>query len=373
MLSRFLMSRMLMMIQIPSKQAVAVALQLKKDLVDQGLLDISQVTLESVLFEALAKAGFEGPEFQRRYRRVQGFLQERSPLLVLVSGPPCSFKSRVAMQLSARLNIANVLQSDLIHHVVRRFAGPAAAADVDVPLMLRPGDLSREGFLAAYGAECRAMRAALEADLAKCRKASEAASFARKALALPATHQTAILPACARRGLQDGKQLLAEGMHLDPAIYVPELEPSMNLVRDMETGTRVAAAAASDDSGPSCSCGHDGRAGVLAPVVLLPAAREAPALLASWYEREVQACGAGRGPPLPPEGVCSLDVFVQRHEWLSQHLKDTCVRLGLPCLEVSMADSGPTVDHIQSLVMNCILSSGPPRENPEGGPPGPAV
>jgi hypothetical protein len=65
-LSRFLISRLLTLIQLPAKKATAAALSLKKRLVDQDMLSITQQTLEHVLFEVLAEQGFGAEQYKER-------------------------------------------------------------------------------------------------------------------------------------------------------------------------------------------------------------------------------------------------------------------------------------------------------------------
>lgn len=52
-LSRFLLSRMLTVTKIPNHVAIKIALELKKLLVDNSLLDVSQSDLEANLFKLM--------------------------------------------------------------------------------------------------------------------------------------------------------------------------------------------------------------------------------------------------------------------------------------------------------------------------------
>lgn len=53
-----------------------------------------------------------------RYLQVQRFFQERRPLFVLITGPPRSYKTTIAKQLASRLNITNVIQTDVLEPVL---------------------------------------------------------------------------------------------------------------------------------------------------------------------------------------------------------------------------------------------------------------
>jgi len=66
-LSRFLMSRVLTAIKVDYGQAIRIALDLKKELVDKEALDISQEVMENDLFMLLNKFGY-GEETIKLYK-----------------------------------------------------------------------------------------------------------------------------------------------------------------------------------------------------------------------------------------------------------------------------------------------------------------
>nr|ACF22760.1 2-phosphoglycerate kinase [Brachypodium distachyon] len=66
-LSRFLLSRMLTVTKIPNHVAIKIALELKKLLVDNSLLDVSQSDLEANLFKLMEKRGY-GEDYISRYK-----------------------------------------------------------------------------------------------------------------------------------------------------------------------------------------------------------------------------------------------------------------------------------------------------------------
>ncbi|KAK8476079.1 hypothetical protein V6N11_039718 [Hibiscus sabdariffa] len=66
-LSRFLLSRMLTVTKIPNHVAIKIALELKKLLIDNSLLDVSQSDLEANLFKLMERRGY-GEEYINRYK-----------------------------------------------------------------------------------------------------------------------------------------------------------------------------------------------------------------------------------------------------------------------------------------------------------------
>ncbi|CAI7815815.1 unnamed protein product, partial [Closterium sp. NIES-54] len=108
-LSRFLIARMLTVTRMPHVVATKVALELKKLLVDHGLLDVSQGDLERNLFALMRRRGY-GDDYVGRYRMMTSFYHRRIPLVIFITGLPCTGKSSVASLLAQRLNLPNVLQ-----------------------------------------------------------------------------------------------------------------------------------------------------------------------------------------------------------------------------------------------------------------------
>ncbi|XP_039838894.1 uncharacterized protein LOC120699096 isoform X2 [Panicum virgatum] len=161
-LSRFLLSRMLTVTKIPNHVAIKIALELKKLLVDNSLLDVSQSDLEANLFKLMEKRGY-GEDYINRYKMMTRFHHQRVPLVILVCGTACTGKSTIATQLAQRLNLPNVLQTDMVYELLRT---------------------STE--------ECRVVRKGLAGDL--------------------------------KKAMKDGKPIIIEGIHLDPSIYLMDEE-----------------------------------------------------------------------------------------------------------------------------------------------------
>ncbi|KAK9909774.1 hypothetical protein WJX75_007283 [Coccomyxa subellipsoidea] len=188
-LSRFLISRMLTVTKIPQMKAVKIALEVKKHLVDNDFMDISQEHFEAILFNVMRARGFED-DYVERYKMVTKFFQQRRPLIVLICGVPCTGKSTLAQQLASRLNMPNVLQTDAIYELMRM--------SEDGPLQPTPlwdrEDLSPGGLVREFLRECRIVRKGLDGSLFKC--------------------------------ISDGKSIIMEGMHLDPSLYLYEFARS---------------------------------------------------------------------------------------------------------------------------------------------------
>lgn len=108
-LSRFLISRMLLVTKIPNHAAIKISLELKKLLIDNSLLDVSQSDLEANLFKLMERRGY-GAEYIERYKMMTRFHHQRTPLIIIVCGTACVGKSTLATQLAQRLNLPNVLQ-----------------------------------------------------------------------------------------------------------------------------------------------------------------------------------------------------------------------------------------------------------------------
>ncbi|XWS47679.1 hypothetical protein CRYUN_Cryun13aG0004700 [Craigia yunnanensis] len=182
-LSRFLLSRMLTVTKIPNHVAIKIALELKKLLIDNSLLDVSQSDLEANLFKLMERRGY-GEEYINRYKMMTRFHHQRVPLVILVCGTACVGKSTIATQLAQRLNLPNVLQTDMVYELLR--------TSTDAPLASTPvwerDFSSSEELITEFCRECRIVRKGLNGDL--------------------------------KKAMKDGKPIIIEGIHLDPSIYL---------------------------------------------------------------------------------------------------------------------------------------------------------
>ncbi|CAK9135144.1 unnamed protein product [Ilex paraguariensis] len=186
-LSRFLLSRMLTVTKIPTHVAIKIALELKKLLIDNSLLDVSQSDLEANLFKLMERRGY-GEEYINRYKMMTRFHHQRVPLVILVCGTACVGKSTIATQLAQRLNLPNVLQTDMVYELLR--------TSTDAPLTSSPiwarDFSSSEELITEFCRECRIVRKGLAGDL--------------------------------KKAMKDGKPIIIEGIHLDPSIYLMDDE-----------------------------------------------------------------------------------------------------------------------------------------------------
>ncbi|CAK9218730.1 unnamed protein product [Sphagnum troendelagicum] len=182
-LSRFLVSRMLLVTKIPNHVAVKISSELKMLLIDNSLLDVSQSDLEANLFKLMERRGY-GTEYINRYKMMTMFHHQRLPLIILVCGTACVGKSTIATQLAQRLNLPNILQTDMVYELLRTSTdAPLASTPVWARDFASPEELVKE-----FNRECRIVQKGLEGDI--------------------------------KKAVKDGKPVIIEGLHLDPAIYL---------------------------------------------------------------------------------------------------------------------------------------------------------
>ncbi|XP_065871498.1 uncharacterized protein [Euphorbia lathyris] len=186
-LSRFLLSRMLTVTKIPNHVAVKIALELKKLLIDNSLLDVSQSDLEANLFKLMERRGY-GEDCINRYKMMTRFHHQRVPLVILVCGTACVGKSTIATQIAQRLNLPNVLQTDMVYELLRTSTDAPLAS---TPVWAREYSSSEE-LITEFCRECRIVRKGLAGDL--------------------------------KKAMKDGKPIIIEGIHLDPSIYLMDDE-----------------------------------------------------------------------------------------------------------------------------------------------------
>ncbi|KAI3912960.1 hypothetical protein MKW98_019313 [Papaver atlanticum] len=186
-LSRFLLSRMLTVTKIPNHVAIKISLELKKLLIDNSLLDVSQSDLEANLFKLMERRGY-GEEYINRYNMMTRFHHQRVPLVILICGTACTGKSTIATQLAQRLNLPNVLQTDMVYELLRTSTD---APLVSTPVWARDYNSSEE-LITEFCRECRIVRKGLAGDL--------------------------------KKAMKDGKPIIIEGIHLDPSIYLMDEE-----------------------------------------------------------------------------------------------------------------------------------------------------
>ncbi|KAG4966729.1 hypothetical protein JHK87_032380 [Glycine soja] len=206
-LSRFLLSRMLTVTKIPNHVAIKIALELKKLLTDNSLLDVSQSDLEVNLFKLMERRGY-GEEYINRYKMMTRFHHQRVPLVILVCGTACVGKSTIATQLAQRLNLPNVLQTDMVYELLRTSTDAPLAS---TPVWARDFSSSEE-LITEFCRECRVVRKGLAGDLKKAMKDGK----------------PIIIEVCMDMYVVAGSlhilfnilAVLRLGIHLDPSIYL---------------------------------------------------------------------------------------------------------------------------------------------------------
>jgi len=181
--SRFLVSRILTLIKIQQKDAIKITLNLKKYLVDENLLELEQSKLEEYLFKVMTSFGYGG-HFVNRYKMISRFYQKRVPLLILVAGTGCIGMSTLVTQLAERINISNILQTNITYKMMRSIN---PQLEQEGQLFDREG-MSEEDLIRVYDNNCRLVRKGVNFDIQKC--------------------------------FVDGKALIIEGRHVNPNIYV---------------------------------------------------------------------------------------------------------------------------------------------------------
>ncbi|KAG5533685.1 hypothetical protein RHGRI_027761 [Rhododendron griersonianum] len=164
-LSRFLLSRMLTVTKIPNHVAIKIALELKKLLIDNSLLDVSQSDLEANLFKISPSESAVGHSCMRYCMCWE----------VNNCYPTCS-KAKLAKCLAACLCFFYLT-----------FSAPLASS----PVWARDFRSSEE-LITEFCRECRVVRKGLAGDL--------------------------------KKAMKDGKPIIIEGIHLDPSIYLMDDE-----------------------------------------------------------------------------------------------------------------------------------------------------
>ncbi|KAF3636988.1 putative F-box protein-like [Capsicum annuum] len=166
---------------IPNHVAVKIALDLRKLLVDNSLLDVSQTDLEANLFkleqsnqrrtsDAKQNSYLWYYLFWEDFNHIHPFSEnllrfhhQRVPLVILVCGTACVGKSTIATLLAQRLNLPNVLQTEMVYELL--------GTSTDAPLTSSPvwtrDFSSSEDLITEFCRECRIIWKGLAGDLRK--------------------------------------------------------------------------------------------------------------------------------------------------------------------------------------------------------------
>jgi hypothetical protein len=155
---------------------------LKKSLIEDNKLDVPQAELEQRLFACLRAGGFD-ETYIERYKMLSRFYQKRVPLLIIIGGTFCIGKSILATNLAERLNISNVLQTDIVEVIMNKL-DPRYSTN---PIHLK-SFASSEQLIQEYQDKCRLARKGFNTDIQKC--------------------------------LKEGKPLIIEGFSVDLNLYI---------------------------------------------------------------------------------------------------------------------------------------------------------
>lgn len=115
-LSRFLLSKMLMFCRIPEDAAVRISLDVKKHFVNGEQTSITQEELAAYLQEAMMAHGFSAAH-TNLFPVVTQFHTERIPLVVLLAGPACRGKTTLGHLLSERVNCSTIINTEVLHDI----------------------------------------------------------------------------------------------------------------------------------------------------------------------------------------------------------------------------------------------------------------
>jgi len=195
-LSRFLVSRMLTLCKIPHLDAVKISKDLKKHLVEANKLDLPQEEANEILFEFMKIYNY-GEQYINRYKMISKFYQKRTPMIILISGTVGIAKSIIATHLAERMNISNVLQTDIVESVMSRMYPELFEEN------FKTGEyISKEKLLFEYQKRCKLVRRGANTDIHKC--------------------------------LVEGKPLIIEGFTLDPSLYIQKINENENIQENQE-------------------------------------------------------------------------------------------------------------------------------------------
>lgn len=110
----------------------------------------------------MLKRGY-GEDYVHRYRMVTEFHHQRVPLVILIGGVAAVGKSTIASQLSQRLNLPNVLHTELAYDLLRNVGGAPLNS---CPLWRR--GLDKAATIEEYSRECRVIRKVKRNGLVMC-------------------------------------------------------------------------------------------------------------------------------------------------------------------------------------------------------------
>lgn len=308
-LSRFIVSRMLTLIKVSPENANKIALELKKDLVDQGLLSLSQRDLEDHLFRIMETKGY-GDIYRERFSMTLKFHHQRVPLIIIIAGTGCIGKSFLATQLAERINVPNVLQTNLVYEFL------SGVKNISTEPLIYRRVSSKKELLDEFRSDSKLVRDAVKTDLEKA--------------------------------LKEGKSIILEGFNIDPALYLHLIEhnsiipyPKVNQKKLSEDDLK----AQPDESEPS-----NEPKGVILPVIFNMNEKDHRLFVENMLSTSTydQQCAQG----------LSEDIRAQTSALLSnlRYIQSYLCRFAPPfqLLEVKAHSFPETLDHLHTIVLEGI-------------------
>ncbi len=186
--SRGIMATSLLATGVPTHEAYSVAKQIARTLKQEGVREVGADELAGIAADELANG--PGEVFAQRYRAWRYAKQLGRPLVVCLSGVSGVGKSTIATRLALRLGINRVLTTDAIREVLRTVIPTAVLPELHVSSFER-------------------VPAAL---------AGDADGFALQMRAV-----SAACTAVAQRLVTEGRNVILEGVHLEPGAVQREL------------------------------------------------------------------------------------------------------------------------------------------------------
>jgi len=304
------------------------------------------------LFKLMERRGY-GAEYIERYKMMTRFHHQRTPLIILVCGTACVGKSTIATQIAQRLNIPNVLQTDMVYELLR--------TSTEAPLVSTPvwgrDFASPEDLVTEFGRECRIVRKGLDGDL--------------------------------KKAMKDGKPVIIEGLHLDPSIYLmneesggfgsgavqmkalPSAAPAgavaapitekdekvnQNTDSDKDSNTSAAGTSKADEKpaeqkAPKC---------IVVPIVLKMAPVDHETLLEEWIA--CRASEIGGSAPTKEEKEALLRKLQTIEDYLTSFEPQ-----GMTVVNLSATTFPQTLDWVHSFLLECIEHGSSTSPSPGAG------
>jgi 2-phosphoglycerate kinase len=104
---------------LPPEQAFAVAMDVERDLLQNGIREVDVDDLRQRVEAVLSEN--EGERYLRRYRLWNRMAREDKPVMVLIGGATGVGKSTIAAKVADRLGIVRIISTDSIRQVMRAF------------------------------------------------------------------------------------------------------------------------------------------------------------------------------------------------------------------------------------------------------------